>query len=88
MAWQWFANALKSMSRCTTYQDLADYCRENLESMPPLEHSVSMQDLSLQSLFLEEDRVSTPLIPGDVPEKPDFELLAVDIYADGNCLPR
>ena len=76
------------MSTCATYKSLFKYCKENLATMPPLGETVDLRDLSLQSLFLEEDVVSTPLIPGDLPEKPAYELVAADVRADGNCLPR
>ena len=76
---EYYAKLARKVKKATTFYKLKDILKDvELLSIHPL-HC----DFSLESLFLEEDHEAAQLIPEEL-----CHLVACDIYADGNCLPR
>ena len=76
---EYYANLARKVKKATTFYKLQDILKDvELLSIHPL-HC----DFSLESLFLEEDHEAAQLIPEEL-----CHLVACDICANGNCLPR
>ena len=57
-------------------------------NFPQLPTPPPNDEMNIKDLFIGTDELSTPLVPDDIPSVPHGSVVAADIYADGNCLPR
>ena len=74
-----------AIRRAVTYDELRDIILAN--PLPDMSSPPSQATMKLECLFLQENALSTPVIPDDIPQKSE-ELVAADIYGDGNCNSR
>ncbi|XP_045207653.2 uncharacterized protein LOC123559695 [Mercenaria mercenaria] len=76
-------NVDKLILECSTFSDLTKAVKKlDIEELP----KISARTFCNTGCVVDND--SLPLVPGDIPLKPNSQLFPCAIYGDGNCLPR